>query len=157
MKRSLLILVGGLILGALAYAGMYRVETADSCCRVDQSTAPELAWLKQEFHLSNSEFARISELHEQYLSGCAERCHQIDLKNQELAHLLATTNNVTPQIQETLNDAAQLRAQCQSKMLAHFYQVSRTMPPEQGQRYLAWVQSQTLLTDTHSSMPGMHH
>ena len=89
----------------------------------------------------------------QYLAGCAERCHQIDLKNQELARLLAATNNVSPEIEKALGEAAQLRAQCQSQMLAHFYTVSRTMPPEQSQRYLAWVQSQTLLRDTHS---GMH-
>jgi hypothetical protein len=156
MKRGLLILIAGLIVGGLAFTGMYRAETANSCCRID-SNSPELAWLKQEYHLSDAEFTRVTELHEQYLAGCAERCHQIDLKNQELARLLAATTNVTPEIEKALADAAQLRAQCQSKMLAHFYQVSRTMPPEQGQRYLSWVQSQTLLTDTHSSMPGMRH
>ena len=119
-----------------------------------ESKTPELAWLQQEFHLSDAEFKRISELHEQYLSGCAERCHQIDLKNQELAHLLEATNNVSPEIQRALADAAQLRAQCQSSMLQHFYDVSRTMPPEQGKRYLAWVRSKTLLHDTHATM---HH
>ena len=30
-------------------------------------------------------------------------------------------------------------------MLTHFLQVSRAMPPKQGQRYLAWVEQQTLL------------
>lgn len=153
MKRSILILIGGVLLGLLAYAGVYHVGTADSCCMV-QSKAPELAWLKQEFHLTDAEFNRVSELHEQYLSGCAERCHQIDLKNQELTRLLAATNNVTPQIQQALADAAQLRAQCQSKMLQHFYEVSRSMPADQSKRYLDWVQSKTLLSDTHSSM---HH
>jgi len=152
MKRAVLILVAGLVLGAVAFTGMYRAGTADSCCRIDGKT-PELTWLKQEFHLSDAEFNRVVELHEQYLAGCAERCHQIDLKNQELARLLAATNNVSPEIEKALREAAQLRAQCQSQMLAHFYTVSRTMPPEQSQRYLAWVQSQTLLRDTHS---GMH-
>jgi len=33
-------------------------------------------------HLSDAEFTRISQAHEQYLAGCAERCHRIDLKNQ---------------------------------------------------------------------------
>ena len=153
MKAPVLILVGGLVLGVLAYAGAYRACTASSCCMVESKT-PELAWLQQEFHLSDAEFKRISELHEQYLSGCAERCHQIDLKNQELAHLLEATNNVSPEIQRALANAAELRAQCQSSMLQHFYDVSRTMPPEQGKRYLAWVRSKTLLHDTHATM---HH
>jgi hypothetical protein len=39
-------------------------------------------------------------------------------------------------------------------MLQHFYDVSRTMPPEQGKRYLAWVQQQTVASDSHSQM---HH
>jgi hypothetical protein len=30
-------------------------------------------------------------------------------------------------------------------MLKHFFEVSRTMPAEQGRRYLAWVQAQTCL------------
>ena len=153
MKRALLILVGGLLLGGVAFTGMYRAGTADSCCRVDGKT-PELSWLKQEFHLGDAEFSRVVELHESYLAGCAERCHQIDLKNQQLAALLASTNNITPEIEKALNEAALLRAQCQSQMLAHFYQVSRTMPPEQSRRYLEWVQGQTLLRDTHSAM---HH
>jgi hypothetical protein len=153
MNRSVLILVGGLALGVLAYAGMYRAETANSCCMVESKT-PELAWLQQEFHLSDAEFKRISELHEQYLSGCAERCHQIDLKNQELARLLEATNNVSPEIQRAIEESARLRAQCQSTMLQHFYEVSRTMPAEQGKRYLAWVRSKTVLHDTHATM---HH
>src|SRR5258707_8034564 len=77
MKRPGIILLAGLALAALGYAGMYRAGTADSCCLVESKT-PELAWLKQEFHLSDAEFTRISQMHEQYLSGCAERCHQID-------------------------------------------------------------------------------
>ena len=93
-------------------------------------------------------------MHEAYLSGCMERCHRIDLKSQELKRLLAATNAVTPEIEKTLAEAAQLRAQCQKKMLQHFYEVSRTMPPDQGQRYLAWIQEKTVLSDSHSQM---HH
>jgi hypothetical protein len=153
MTRSVLTLVGGLVLGVLAYAGMYRVGTNNSCCMVESKT-PELAWLQQEFHLNDAEFKRVSQLHEQYLSGCAERCHQIDLKNEQLARLLEATNNVSPEIQRALAEAAQLRAQCQSMMLQHFYEVSRTMPADQGKRYLAWVRSKTLLHDAHAAM---HH
>ena len=32
-------------------------------------------------------------------------------------------------------------------MLKHFFEVSRTMPPEQGRRYLTWVQEQTCLRE----------
>jgi len=151
MKRPALILFAGLALAALAYCGIYYTGTAN-CCRMERGQTPELAWLKQEFHLSDAEFARVSEMHEEYLAGCAERCHRIDLKNQALAQLLAATNHITPEIEKALAESALLRAECQSKMLQHFYDVSRTMPPEQGQRYLAWVQSKTVLSDSHSQM-----
>jgi hypothetical protein len=32
-------------------------------------------------------------------------------------------------------------------MLRHFFQVSQTMPPEQGQRYLSWVKAKAFLPD----------
>jgi hypothetical protein len=153
MRRPILILLAGLALAALAYCGVYYAGTA-SCCRMEQGKAPELTWLKQEFHLSDAEFKRVSEMHETYLSGCAERCRQIDQKNEEVARLLAATNNVTPEIEKALAESALLRADCQKKMLQHFYDISRTMPPEQGKRYLAWVQQQTVASDSHSQM---HH
>jgi hypothetical protein len=72
----------------------------------------------------------------------------------ELAQLLAATNTITPEIEKALAESALLRADCQKKMLQHFYDVSRTMQLEQGKRYLAWVQKQTVLQDSHSQM---HH
>ena len=153
MRRAWLILIGGLLLAAAAYFGSYYAGTASSH-RLEKSDAPELLWLKEEFHLSDAEFARITQMHESYLAGCAERCRRIDEKNADLRLLLAATNSMTPQIELALSEAALLRAQCQKEMLRHFYEVSRTMPPEQGKRYLDWVQGQTVLSDTHSQM---HH
>jgi hypothetical protein len=153
MRKPLLILLGGLAVAALAYCGVYYAGTAD-CCQMAKADAPELAWLKQEFHLTDAEFKRITEMHEAYLSGCAERCRRIDQKNQDLARLLAATNAITPEIEKALSESALLRADCQKKMLQHFYDVSRTMPSDQGKRYLAWVQQKTIPSDTHSQM---HH
>jgi len=153
MKRAWVTFFGGLAVAALAYFGYYFIATAHYRS-LEKSEEPELAWLQKEFHLNTAEFKRICEMHEAYLSGCMERCHQIDLKSQELKRLLAGTNAVTPEIEKTLAEAAQLRTQCQKLMLQHFYEVSRTMPPDQGQRYLAWVQEKTVLSDSHSQM---HH
>lgn len=151
-RSSWIIAVAGILLAAAAYCGFYYAGTAETR-RLAASPEPELAWLKAEFHLSDADFQRISQMHEQYLTGCAERCRQIDAKNAELRQLLAATNVVTPQIQEVLREAAQIRVQCQQQMLQHFYEVSQTMPPEQGRRYLAWVEQQTILADAHR---GMH-
>ena len=151
MKHTWMVLVSGLAAAALGYCGFYFLSTADArrmaCC-----AKPELAWLKAEFNLSGAEFQRISALHESYLDACAARCRVIDEKNAGLKAMLAQTNTVTPEIQRALAEAAQLRAECQQKMLQHFYEVSASMPPEQGRRYLAWVHDRTLHRDTHSTM-----
>ena len=156
MRRPWILLASGLLLGLVAYLGFYYAGTARSR-QLERSPDPELAWLKAEFHLSNADYARVVHMHEGYLAGCAERCRQIDAVNAHLRELLAATNQVTPEIQATLAHAAQLRAQCQTEMLRHFFDVSRSMPPEQGQRYLAWVQAQTILPDAHAQMTSSHH
>jgi hypothetical protein len=153
VKRALLILVAGFVGAALAYSALYYTGTR-SCRMMQQERAPELAWLKKEFHLTDAEFQNVCQKHDAYMAGCMERCRLIDEKNQHLKHLLAANASVNPEIEKTLAEAAQLRAQCQKEMLQHFYDVSRTMPPEQGKRYLAWVQDQTILADSHSQM---HH
>src|SRR5206468_5390072 len=111
-------------------------------------SVPELMWLKKEFNLSEAEFTRISALHAAYRPQCAERCRRIAAKNAELKSLLNQTNALTRDVESKLSEAAALRLECQKAMLKHFIEVSQTMPPEQGKRYLAWVEERTFLPDS---------
>ena len=144
MRKSWLILLVGVVLGTAAFSGFYYLGTAP-CRTMMHEPQPELAWLKQEFKLSDAEFARITALHEAYLPRCAERCRVIEEQNSKLKELLAKDGTVTPEIQNLLSDRAKVRAQCEAEMLKHFQEVSRAMPAEQGRRYLDWVQEQTIL------------
>jgi hypothetical protein len=72
-------------------------------------------------------------------------CLQIDAQNTELQKLLANATNTTPEIEGALAEAAHLRSQCQTMMLRHFFQVSKTMLPEQGRRYLSFVKEKAFL------------
>jgi hypothetical protein len=146
MKKGGLVLVLGLVAAALAYSCIYFVCTS-SARTLQESSKPELAWLKVEFNLNDDEFKRVADLHAAYLPQCAEMCRQIDAQNQRLKELLAATNQITPEIEAAIAESSQLRAECQRNMLKHFYEVSRTMPPEQGRRYLAWVQQRTFLSN----------
>ena len=74
-------------------------------------------------------------------------CRQIDTQNAQLQKLLADTTNVTPEIDTALAETARLRSECQRMMLRHFFQVSQTMPSEQGRRYLSWVTRKAFLPD----------
>ena len=146
MKRAGFILLLSLVVAAAAYCGIYYTCTASQRTMLE-SDKPELAWLKKEFNLSDAEFKRIAELHAAYRPRCVEMCRQIEAQNRRLKEMLAVTNQVTAQIEAAIAESARLRAECQRNMLAHFYEVSRTMPPEQGRKYLAWVQERTFLED----------
>ena len=139
MKRALLILRGGLGLGLLAGSGVYFSRTATHrammCCE-----QPELAWLQHEFKLDDADFARVAKLHNAYLDNCTEMCARIAATNDLVRRQIAADGAVTPAVERLLGEASQLRLECQKEMLGHFMEVSRTMPPEQGRRYLAWVQ-----------------
>jgi hypothetical protein len=146
MKRGLLILALGLVGAVVAYCCVYLMGTAKPRAMM-QSPQPELAWLKHEFNLGDAEFKRISELHAGYLPQCKERCLRIDELNNKLTEVLTSATQVTPEIEKLLNERAQMRATCQAEMLKHFFEVSRTMPPEQGKRYLAWARDNTCLRE----------
>src|SRR5581483_5959786 len=104
-----------------------------------------MAWLKQAYGLNDVQHTRIVELYTVYRPKCAEMCRRINEKNAQLKLLLSATNAVTPEIKEALMEAAQLRSECQTAMLNHFYEVSQVMAPEEGKKYLNWVQQETLM------------
>ncbi len=144
MKKGVLILVLGLLAAAAAYGCIYFVCTS-SARNLRQSDKPELAWLKEEFKLSDTEFKRVSDLHAAYLPQCRDMCREIDAHTVKLQTLLSGATNMTPEITAALTETARLRSECQSMMLRHFFQVSQTMPPEQGRRYLGWVKDKAFL------------
>lgn len=146
MKRGLLILAVGVVGAFVAFCCVYLMGTARPRAMM-QSAQPELAWLKHEFNLGDAEFKRISELHAGYLPQCMERCRRIDELNDKLSNSLASATQVTPELEKLLSERAQMRATCQAEMLKHFFEVSRTMPPEQGKRYLAWARDNTCLRE----------
>jgi Spy/CpxP family protein refolding chaperone len=146
MKKAIVILGVGLVAAVAGYSAFHFYSTACNREMLGDQT-PELAWLKKQFHLTDAEYARITELHDAYLPACQERCRRIAAKDAELKELLTKTNSLSPEVETKLKEAAQLRVECQTAMLKHFYAVSQTMAPAQGQRYLAWVQEKTFLSD----------
>jgi len=153
MNRSLIILLGALALCAALFGGSY--FAGQRVCRMTRPT-DDLGWLRAEFHLGDAEMARIQKLHEGYLPKCAAMCAKIAAKKSELETALNGSTNVSPAAAQKLAEVAALRAQCQAQMLQHFTEVSQTMPPEQGRRYLAEMQRLTLgfHEQTEQSMSG---
>jgi small-conductance mechanosensitive channel len=143
MKRPQLIVVLALVAGATLLGASYQLAVR-LCARQMAAKADDLAWLRQEFRLSDAELARVRTLHDGYLPQCAEMCQAIAAKKRELEAALAGATNVTATAEAKLAELGALRAQCQTQMLRHFVEVSQAMPPEQGRRYLAEMQRLTL-------------
>jgi len=157
MMRPVLIL----LLGALIGAGGYWVafsSTGPKSAFIREDNMPALGWLKQEFKLSDADYRKVCDMHREYLSGCAERCAKIDEQSARLRSLMADAQGVTAEIEQALAEVARLRADCQKQMLVHCFKVSQTMPPEQGRRYLEFVEK-TIIGDAHSQMTSSaeHH
>jgi len=95
---------------------------------VERAPTPALGWLKEEYHLSDAEFARVSQLHAAYQSNCTEMCRRIDEANAEVQAALAKADHVTPEVEQKLAEAQRLRVECQTAMLKHFFAVSQSMP-----------------------------
>jgi hypothetical protein len=155
MTKPVLILFGGLVLGLAAYVCLYWTQTADARA-IANSPHPELAWLKEEFRISDQEFARIRELHDAYLPECAAMCAKIAQANSEFERLVADTNRMTPEINAKLSEIGNLRQQCQSNMLSHFFAVSRAMPPEQSELYMSRMQKLTSLSNMRDHSVASH-
>jgi hypothetical protein len=143
MNRSLVIVLGALVLGIALFGGSYRVS--QRICQVCVAQPPgSLDWLQKRFHLSDAEMGRIQKLHKNYLSQCTVMCRMVADKKREVAAALSGTANVSPLARQKLAELAACRAQCQSQMLQYFAEVSQNMPPAQGRRYLAEMQLFTL-------------
>jgi hypothetical protein len=144
MRRVGAVLGLGLVAGLCAFFGLYWLKTWPQQKALQESEVAELAWLRMEFDLSESEFQRISELHLGYLPECEEMCRRIAAVQAKLRPLILHSTTVTSEIEALLGEAADLRRQCQVRMLEHFYQVSRAMPEPEGKRYLERMQELTL-------------
>ena len=104
---------------------------------VGMATEPELRWLQREFALTDEAMPRIAALHRDYLAECGSMCAALEQSEAAVAALIASDKRVTPQLDGALKRSIQLVAQCQRRMVEHFYAVAKEMPPAAGVRYLS--------------------
>ena len=143
MNRSLIVVLGALVLSAAVFGSSYLVGQRAGVIYCT-NPADDLNWLRTEFHLNDTEMARVQRLHESYMPQCAKMCALIAAKKAEIRATLGDGTNVTADVQRKLTELGEVRAQCQGQMLRHFIAVSQAMPPDQGRRYLAEMEKITL-------------
>jgi len=129
MKRLLPFLLLILAVAATAYGVTRYLNT--------RTPADQWSWLRREFHLSDTQFARIRALHEAYQPVCADHCSRIMAVQHRLDELEGTTAKNSPAYLAALKEWAELKRECNEATLQHLRRVAREMDPDQGSRYLA--------------------
>ncbi len=152
MRKIISIFLIGLAAAVLAFACAVRFYGVSDHDAPEQAPA-ELAWLKQEFELSEAEFEKIQSLHDGYMPRCESMCRMIDGKSAEIEQLFARTNPPTAEVEQKLRESADLRLECEETMLRHFVAVANSMPPDQGKRYLQWTVENTVLAHSKHHHP----
>ena len=130
----------GVILLVAALTGFvcYRLSSEPSL-HAAAAKGNAMQWLRDDFHLTDSQFAEIQRLHDSYAGTCMEHCRMIQqaTKARDALRLAGTSDSAAisaaeRQVQET-------RAVCESAITAHVQKVATLMSPEDGRRYLALV------------------
>lgn len=151
--KGLIILATAIVLSVFGSVTYFRYATAQTKFLFHQP-AGELEWLRQEFQLDESQFARIRVKHEEYAPKCERMCAEASKLDRELIVMFQNNKKVTPELEAALKRWADVEAECRRVMLNHVYAVSAEMSPAQGARYLAMMESRLLQHDHDHHLPA---
>jgi hypothetical protein len=104
----------------------------------------DLVWLRREFDLTDVQFQRIRALHTAYAAKCDLMCQRIMNANDALDAAISRNNQVTPEIQQAMDEVARVQQDCRRSMLAHVYEVSAQMSPSSASRYLQMMKQRII-------------
>ncbi len=138
MKRIILTLLVALVAGAAAYC-LTRTHQMAVHRSVLLDSMPELAWVKSELKLTDDQFAKVSVLHTAYRPKCADMCGRIAAAHEKAESLIHKTPELTPELEQAIEEHAALHVEGQKAMLNHIFQTAGAMNHEQAARYLKEV------------------
>lgn len=144
MKRGVFILLAALVAAVIAAVVMYGYQVRHQ---------PD-AWLGRQLGLEGSALQEFTEAHNRYAIRCGEMCERVAAVNARLAHQVATSRAMTPDIRAAIAEAEALRAECKEQMLTHFYTVARLLDQRQANEYLRLVLP--LITENDRMEPAHH-
>src|SRR5260221_10788901 len=111
-------LIGALAAGVIAFCGINFLATRD-LGRMAKAPNGELEWLRREFHLSDTQFAKIATLQSAYTPVCDEMCRRIMETNSKLDRLVSEKREVTPELEAAIREAGAGQKKRQKAEVAH--------------------------------------
>jgi hypothetical protein len=136
MKKALFILSLALLSGVVAFCLMrqHRMSAHHGGPLLD--SMPELAWVRTDLHLTDGQFAKVSDLHVAYRPKCVELCRCMEESRTKLEALSRKERGVTPELETAIDENARVRSRCQAAMLKHIYDTAAVLDRNQADRYL---------------------
>lgn len=138
MKQITIVLVAALVSGLCGFFLVQRRQAA-SVQALSGTRGDDLAWIRTEFGLNESQFSTVRKLHEDYSVVCAKHCADIAAAQRRVQSLTATQASPA-ELEAARHDVATLEEVCNTSTRAHIHRVAAAMPPEQGARYLALIE-----------------
>lgn len=155
MKRVFLVLVLALAAGLGSFMWMRSHHIVETHHETLLESMPELAWLRKELDLNDSQFEKVRDLHAAYLPECSAMCQRIAEAHVRLDEASQGKTEVTPELKSAIADHSRIHAECQERMLAHLYETARILDADQAERYLEVMLPYAL--DFSQSEPEDHH
>jgi hypothetical protein len=143
VKNGIVILILAVGLAVCSFVIYYRTATAAAAAMLSKPQG-EMEWLKMEFHLTETQFARIQELHREYAPKCDEMCEDIANENLKLDALIRANHMVTAEVNEALSECVAVQGNCRRALLGHVYAVSAEMSPTDGNRYVQMMKQRII-------------
>lgn len=149
MKHLVLVLSLAALVSLAGYFAASHFARHPAQCTMHQPGCG-MAWLKDEYHLTDSQYAKIVRMHDDYRPTCDAMCRRVAEANEKLSRLIAASPTITPDIEAALKEWALLQNECRVAMLRHVYAVSAEMSAEDGKRYVRMATARI-------AAPGMEH
>lgn len=95
-----------------------------------------LRWLKDEYHLDEATFEKVSAMHRDYFRQCDKMCRQIDEADRPLVWRARHQKRRPDELTAQLTRDQLVCGDCEKAATEHLKQVAALMPGESGQRFL---------------------
>jgi hypothetical protein len=137
--KYLLATIAIVLLLAVATAALTYRMAGNRDVKAAMAKGDAMEWLRVEFNLDATQYAKIKQLHEAYSTVCEEHCRAIQVANREWNQLRAD-GSIEPAVLAAAEQKVQaLRLECETAIAAHVRHCASLMSPADGARYLALV------------------
>ena len=119
-----------------AAAGAALWATRETLRPRDDPQEVGLRWLKDEYHLDDATFEKVSALHRDYFRQCDKMCRQINEADRPLLWQARRQKRQPGELDAQLARGQIVCGDCEKAATEHLKQVAALMPGESGRRFL---------------------